>query len=196
MTANDTIRRRRLITGISLASIAVIGVGAAITTAAWTDNVWFNAEANTAGIELYGAVSDVEPALDVANWDDADTQPDAITVPIDSFDGLVPGETRAISIWLWNDSSVDLSVSLPALDLTGDPLFDGAVTAPSAPALVGVYTDAAGTTPYTTTTLAAGDTVNLFVVVETPDWTSPADDAMQNVDSDTVDIPFVGETAP
>ncbi|MET0843830.1 MAG: hypothetical protein ABWX76_07235 [Leifsonia flava] len=186
--------KRRLITAISLASIAVLGFGAAITTAAWTDNVWFSAEADTASIELYGAVGDTQPALDVANWEDADTEPDAITIPVDSFGELLPDETRAVSIWLWNDSTGDLSVSLPSLNLTGDPLFDGLETDPSTPASIGVFTDAAGTTPYTTTTMAAGSTLNLYVVVRTPDWTSPADDAMQDVTSDGVAIQFAGDT--
>lgn len=186
--------RRRLITAISLASVAVLGFGAAITTAAWTDNVWFTAEADTASIQLYGAVSDTQPALDIANWEDADTEPTAVTIPVASFAGLLPSETRAVSIWLWNDSTGDLSVSLPSLDLTGDPLFDPLVTTPSTPASIGVFTDAAATTPYTTTTIAAGDTLNLFVVVRTPNWVSPADDAMQGVASNGVALQFTGDT--
>lgn len=189
-------QKRRLTAGIALASVSVLGFGAALTTAAWTDNVWFAADANTTGIELYGAVSVAQPGLDVANWSDADTQPDAVTIPAPSFADLVPGETRAESIWLWNDSATDLAVSLPTLNLTGDPLFDGTVTAPSTPASIGVFTDAAATTPYTTTTLPAGDTVNLYVVVRTPDWVSPPDDAMENVASSGVAIQFNGDTAP
>lgn len=189
-------QKRRLTAGIALASVSVLGFGAALTTAAWTDNVWFAAEASTSGIELYGAVSVAQPALDVASWTDADTEPAAVTIPAPSFADLVPGETRAVSIWLWNDSAADLAVTLPALDVSGDPLFDATATTPSAPATIGVFTDAAATTPYTTSTLPAGDTVNLYVVVQTPDWVSPADDAMENVASSGVDIQFTGTTAP
>ncbi len=193
MSGSRNITRRR-ITVIALASVAVLGFGAAITTAAWTDNVWFSAEADTATVELYGAVADAQPALDVANWQDADTEATAVAIPATAFESLTPSETRTVSIWLWNDSTTDLSVSLPTLDLTGDPLFDPTETAPSSPASIGVFTDAAGTTPYTATTLAAGATLNLYVVVRTPAWTSPADDAMQNVTSAGVSIPFTGTT--
>ncbi|MEL4318398.1 hypothetical protein WJX64_05230 [Leifsonia sp. YIM 134122] len=186
--------KRRTIVAIALGSIAVLGFGAALTTAAWTDDVWFSAEADTASIDLYGAVADTQPALDVTNWEDADTEPDAITIPVDSFGDLMPGETRSVPIWLWNESTTDLSVSLPSLNLTGDPVFDGNVTDPSAPASIGVYTDAAGTTPYTTTTIPANGTVNLYVVVRTPEWVSPADDGMQGVASDGVAIQFGGTT--
>jgi hypothetical protein len=191
-----TPRTRRTTVGIALASVSVLGFGAALTTAAWTDDVWFAADASTSGIELYGAVGDTQPALVTTSWTDADTEPDAVTVPAPSFADLVPGETRAASIWLWNDSATDLTVALPSLNLTGDPLFDGNVTSPSAPASIGVFTDAAATTPYTSSTLPAGDTVNLFVVVRTPDWTSPADDAMEDVASAGVAIQFTGDTAP
>lgn len=191
-----TTPRRRLTAGIALASVTVLGFGAALTAANWSDDVWFTADASTTGIELYGAVGDAQPALVVASWTDADTEPDALTIPAPSFADLVPNETRAVSIWLWNDSAADLEVTLPSLNLTGDPLFDPTVTTPSAPASIGVFTDAAATTPYTASTVPAGSTVNLYVVVRTPDWTSPADDAMENVSSDGVAIQFTGTTAP
>lgn len=189
-------QKRRLATGIALASVTVLGFGAALTTAAWTDDVWFTATADTAAIELYGAVSIAQPALVPASWVDADTEPTAVTIPTPAFADLAPSETRAVSIWLWNDSSADLAVSLPSLDLTGDPLFDGNETAPSTPATIGVFSDPSATVPFTTTTLGAGDTVNLYVVVRTPAWTSPTDDAMEDVASTGVAIQFTGETAP
>ncbi|GAA1825033.1 hypothetical protein [Agromyces salentinus] len=189
-------RKRRLITGIALASVAVLGVGAAITTAAWTDDVWFSATANTSSIELYGALGDTAPALDPANWEEADDEGTAIVIPAASFADLVPEETRAVQIWLWNDSTVDLSVELATLTLTGNPLFDPSATAPSSPAAIGVFTDETGTTEYTTTVIPAGTTLGLWVVVQTPDWVSPDDDAMQDVDSPVVPLQFIGSTVP
>jgi len=189
-------RKRRLITGITLASVAVLGVGAAITTAAWTDNVWFSATANTSSIELYGAVGDTAPALDPANWEEADEEVAAVVIPAASFADLVPEETRAVQIWLWNDSTVDLSVELATLDLTGNPLFDPNETTPSSPAAIGVFADETGATPYATTVIPAGETLGLWVVVQTPDWVSPDDDAMQNVTSPAVPLQFIGSTVP
>ncbi|KQM80721.1 hypothetical protein [Agromyces sp. Leaf222] len=189
-------RKRRLITGISLAAVAVLGVGAAITTAAWTDNVWFSATANTSSIELLGAVGETEPAPGDAAWEEADEESTAVVIPAASFADLVPEETRAVQIWLWNDSTVDLSVELATLDLTGNPLFDPSLTTPSSPAAIGVFTDEAGTTAYTTTVIPAGDTLGLWVVVQTPDWVSPADDAMQDVTSPAVPLQFIGSTVP
>ncbi|ANJ25908.1 hypothetical protein [Agromyces aureus] len=187
-------RKRRLITGISLASIAVLGVGAAITTAAWTDNVWFSATADTSTIELYGAVADTVPAPGDAAWEEADDQAAAIVVPADSFAGLVPQETRAVQIWLWNGSTTALSVELSALTLTGNLLFDPDETDPSTPASIGVFTDETGTTPYATTVIPANGTLGLWVVVKTPNWVSPADDAMQDVASPAVPLQFIGST--
>ena len=51
---HETSDRRRKVTKFALAGVAVLGVGAALTSAAWSDNVWFGGSASAADFELEG----------------------------------------------------------------------------------------------------------------------------------------------
>ncbi len=46
--------RKRPTLRLVLAGIAVLGIGAAITTAAWTDDVFFSATATASSFDLQG----------------------------------------------------------------------------------------------------------------------------------------------
>ena len=56
---NDNAGRKRKITKFALAGVAVLGVGAALTSAAWTDNVLFGGTATSGSIDLVGRVAGV-----------------------------------------------------------------------------------------------------------------------------------------
>jgi hypothetical protein len=43
--------RRRKITKFALGGVAVLGVGAALTSAAWSDKVWFGGDADSAAFQ-------------------------------------------------------------------------------------------------------------------------------------------------
>src|SRR5690606_40575280 len=48
--------KRRPIIAFALAALAVGGIGAAATSAAWTDNVFFSAQAESATFNLQGSI--------------------------------------------------------------------------------------------------------------------------------------------
>jgi predicted ribosomally synthesized peptide with SipW-like signal peptide len=120
--------RKLVITKFVLAGVAVVGVGAAVTSAAWTDDVWFTADATAASIDLVGSV-DYDPVADLADpdaatWEDADTEGTAIEIPVDVFEGLVPGDSRETTVYLRNNGTVPLEVSAATITYSG-ALFDG-----------------------------------------------------------------------
>lgn len=151
---NSTTERRRkspVIIKLALAGVAVLGVGAALTSAAWTDNALFSASADSATVELQGRLADAE------TWVDADTDALAVQVGADELSDLVPGEERRFEIELRNSGSIPLMVGAPTIAATGD-----------------VFT---GTGPATVSTSWAGDEVaaagtqKVTVTVKTPaDW--------------------------
>jgi hypothetical protein len=59
--------RRRKITKFALAGVAVLGVGAALTSAAWSDNVWFGGNTAAADFELSGSLHGDPLGVWVAN---------------------------------------------------------------------------------------------------------------------------------
>lgn len=92
--------KRRAFVAFGLAALAVGGIGAALTSAAWTDNAFFTAPATAATFDLQGS-------LDGTTWKDS-ADPDAIelVVPSDALADLLPGQTRTIDLWVRNESSV------------------------------------------------------------------------------------------
>jgi len=111
MTTTTKKDRRGAILRASIAAVAVLGIGGAITTAAWTDQVTFAGNVKTATFDLRGNVGD--------GWQQG---------PIDLgklFDNLKPG-TYTKSIGLKNFSSIDLH--LEATTLNVDPALKGAIT--------------------------------------------------------------------
>ena len=91
--------KRRAIVAGALALLAVGGIGAALTSAAWTDNVFYSAAAQAATFNLQGS-------LDGEDWVEGDTTGTAIVVPASTFANLVPGQTRTVTLHVKNASSV------------------------------------------------------------------------------------------
>lgn len=97
-------RRRRPVAAAILATLALGGIGAAITSAAWTDNVFFAAPAQAAEFNLQGS-------LDGATWVESDN-PEAIELNIDSgaLANLLPNQTRTITLYVKNTGTVNASL--------------------------------------------------------------------------------------
>jgi predicted ribosomally synthesized peptide with SipW-like signal peptide len=165
----DVARRRRIANAvkIALAGGALLGMGAAATSAAWTDQANFSATAASATVGLQGS-------LNGTTWFDANTASTstgvaadlAISVPAATFTGLVPNPnntsqvTRSVTLYLRSTGSAPTAVST-ACTPSGD-LFTGA-----APLIVTF--DAAATTATSCTrtfTFAAGDTAAQSTVLK------------------------------
>lgn len=167
----DQRRKRPVVIKLALAAVAVLGVGAAFTSAAWTDNAWFTANASSATVALQGRV------VGDTTWQDADTEGAAVTIDAAELDGLLPGETRSVQVELQNTGSVPLSVGAPAITAE-DGVFAG-----TAPATV--------TTDWNAGVIAPGaSSAAVTVTVVTPEeW--PADYQGQ---TGTVTLVFQGTT--
>lgn len=155
----DVRRARRV--KIGLAALAVLGVGAALTSAAWNDSVFFDADVTTGNFNLQGALPDDQTAPvappDGAAWLESD---DAAAIEL-HFDQIqfAADDTVTVTGYVRND---------PASTWTAD-LTSITVDETSLPA--GVTATAAFTDPSATPTdLAPGD-VATFELTVTADAT-------------------------
>ena len=134
-----------------------MGIGAAATSAAWTDDAWFSATASGATIELEGSL-DSTPL----SWNVADDSATALVIPAATFAELVPGETRDYIIHVRNNGSADISVAAPVWTPSTT---DAALFAAPAPVTVTLSQTAAFT-------LEPGDVGDITVTVAAPSWTN------------------------
>ena len=157
-TTTDRDRKRRGVVFLKfgLAGAALLGIAAAATSAAWSDDAWFSASATGATIELQGAL-DSAPT----SWDAADTKTASLAIPESTFEDLVPGEVRTYDVHLHNAGSTPLSVApVWQADPTNEALFQGVNP-------VGVALSEASAF-----TLGAGADKVVTVTVTAPDWTN------------------------
>ncbi len=115
-------KKRAAFLKLGLAGVAVLGIGAAATTAAWTNDAWFSGSASAATVQLQGS-------LNGTTWTDADTNDSGVRIDIDpaALADLVPGQTRNITLHVRNTSSVDLTISSDVVATGG--VFTGALPA-------------------------------------------------------------------
>lgn len=116
-----------------LAGVAVLGVGAAITTAAWTDNVFFEADASAAGsVDLQGCIGATVTLPDCSGadnvgWDDSEVgTPGSIVLSYAGFDPFLQGDTQGFQIAVQNSGT-------GTVELTADPFLIETDTTNSAP---------------------------------------------------------------
>ncbi|MFB8386033.1 hypothetical protein ACFC3F_02715 [Microbacterium sp. NPDC055910] len=104
--------KRRPIVAFALATLAVGGVGAALTSAAWTDNVFAAAPADAATFDL-------QASLDGVTWQQSDKK-DAVelVVPATTFAKLLPGQTRTVTLHVKNFGNVSAAV-VPSVEWAG-----------------------------------------------------------------------------
>lgn len=100
--------RRRTTTKFALAGIAVLGVGAAFTSAAWTDDVFFGGTAEAGEVELQGSTDNVN----FVDGDDANS----IDLFIDDF-VIGPNSSETHRVWVMNDG--DLAIRLATVEANG-----------------------------------------------------------------------------
>lgn len=150
---NATASRRRKVIKFALAGVAVLGVGAAVTSAAWSDDVFFYGSTNTAEFELEG--------YDIATntWLPADGAGSAITIPATELDNVSPDTADSVRLYVRNAGSVDIKLNtVPQLIGTGD-LF--ALPKPAALAWGGSYSDVL---------LSPGEQASFTVIVTGNSW--------------------------
>jgi len=118
MIITEVPNKRRKVTKFALAGVAVLGVGAAATSAAWSDNVFFGAEAAAADFELQG--------WDPANgWVDADNGAARIILPADILNEVGPGISDSYTLTVRNDGDLPIYLNdIPVATTTG-ALFRG-----------------------------------------------------------------------
>ncbi|MDM7830492.1 hypothetical protein [Cellulomonas edaphi] len=107
--ATDTDRKKRkrgAIIKLSLAGAALLGIGAAATSAYWTNDAWFSATATGATIDLQGENFAATPA-----FVSADDSASSIVIPAAQLQNLVQGEKRTFTLKIKNVSSVPLDIA-------------------------------------------------------------------------------------
>ena len=137
--------RRRKITKFALAGVAVLGLGAAFTSAAWSDDVFFGGDTAAADFELSGSISG-DPA---GAWVTDSSSTAAIPLPSDAFDEIGPGVADTYDVYVRNDGDIPIYLNEDAVVTVGGAM-SGAVT-----------TEAT----YNRTTLQAGQIARVRVVV-------------------------------
>ncbi len=155
---NDNASRNRKVAKFGLAGIAIIGVGAGLTSAAWTDDVWFTADAASGTIELQGRVLAVEtdPSYTPGSFQDADTEGLSIVIPADAFGGLTPNDDLSVTLELYNDGDGILALQPAVVEVVGD-LFDDP----------GVTWDISA---YSAPSIAPAASATVTFSIQTPDW--------------------------
>lgn len=115
----NTTRSRKpgMILKFGVASLAILGLGGAMTAAAWQDTITYSADAKAHTFDLRANYSGSP------GWIGGGQGQTQVPLPASAFDGLKSGETREFSVALRNFSTIPASVVL-SLDSTG-PLFDG-----------------------------------------------------------------------
>lgn len=127
--------KRRKVAAFLLAAVAIGGIGAGLTSAAWTDNTFFSASAAAATFNLQGSLDDTA-------WKESDDK-NAIElqIPDTSFAKLVPGESRTVEVFVRTNSNV-------AATLTATPTWAASTFADNPTVEVtGTSTPLAGDTP-------------------------------------------------
>ncbi|GEL99527.1 hypothetical protein [Cellulomonas terrae] len=103
-------RRKGVAVRFGLAGLALLGIGAAATSANWTNDAWFNASSSSASVLLDGSAASA-----TGPWSAADTDATGITFAGTTFSLLVPGQTRTATYWVKNSSSTCLNVPAPTI---------------------------------------------------------------------------------
>lgn len=176
-------RRRRGVVFLKfgLAGAALLGIAAAATSAAWTDNAWFSASAKTATVQLQGALG-TAPAD--ADWQNADNTSGYPAVPVTStkFGALLPGDDLTFQLNVRNTGSTNLDLAAPSVSLptSGDQIFSTDPTNTTA-AVVTV-------SGLSATSLAPSGTAHVTLEVKVPDNWDPSNQGK----SETFQVLFNG----
>lgn len=142
-TAEDRKRRNGAVLKFGLAGLALLGIGAAATSAAWSDDAFFSADANAAKVELTASI-------DGSHFSHT-TSGAPIVIPV----GLLnEGATVDRTLTVKNEGTVKV-------DLSDAVATDGAVFDAPSPATLSVGALSA-------TTLEPGDSATISFLLKTP----------------------------
>jgi hypothetical protein len=110
--------RKRSTLKMVLAGVAVLGVGAAITTAVWTDDVFFSATATASSFDLQGSAAAAGP------WSDVGVPGDEAVIAITAagLDALSPSTTVDVPFYLCNIGTTAGTVTAITTPAIADPL--------------------------------------------------------------------------
>jgi len=104
-TAPQRNGKRRPLIAFSLAALAIGGIGAAATSAAWTDNTLFSASAAAATFDLQGSV-------DGTTWAQSSAAGSVeLVVPASTFANLLPGQSRQVTLHVKNVGTVGAALT-------------------------------------------------------------------------------------
>jgi hypothetical protein len=138
--------KRRPVIAIVLATLAIGGIGAAATSAAWTDNVFFSASAQAATFNLQGSLNGT------TNWVESDDQSNiALTIPSSTFANMLPGQTRTVTVYVKNTGTTNASLVVTPTWASGSTFVDAPQV--TAVATSSTLTAASGATPQTAVTI-------------------------------------------
>ncbi|WP_454042766.1 hypothetical protein [Cellulosimicrobium sp. Marseille-Q8652] len=127
----DATRARKV--KIGLAGLAVLGLGAALTSAQWTDQVFFQADVSTGTFNIQGGVPADQGAPTVpTTWVESDTwdgtEAGVATIELDLGSAQVaPDETTTLTGYVRNDPSSTWTADVSAITVT--PFLPTGVTA-------------------------------------------------------------------
>jgi len=102
---DDAPRRRRnkgAIIKLTLGGLALVGIGAAATSAAWTDSAFFSSATTSASVDLKGSATGGANA----NYTAADTA--LAAVDLGAISNLTPDSTITKTVYLWNAGTAPL----------------------------------------------------------------------------------------
>jgi hypothetical protein len=169
---HETSDRRRKVTKFALAGVAVLGVGAALTSAAWSDNVWFGGSTDAADFELQGWTGSA--------WANADTEAEGIVLPATAFNEIAPGIGDSYEFRVRNGGDIPIYLNdLPIVTVAGG-LSDAATNA------TGNVEVTMG--DYTATTLAPGAQARITI-------TLTGNDNFDEETTGSVAVQVVGESS-
>ncbi len=182
-TEFETSGRRRKITKFALAGVAVLGVGAALTSAAWSDSVFFATPSKAATFELEG----YNPST--LGWEAADTNLPgvAILLPADAIDAIGPNIADSYTVRVRNAGNINITLAPPTSTQTG------LLFATPDPALVtfGSYSEfIGGFAQFPNGVLVPGEEATVEVFVTGGNWTG----TQKQGESGTVMVQIQGQS--
>ncbi|HQZ00805.1 MAG TPA: hypothetical protein PLQ63_12475 [Propionicimonas sp.] len=159
--------RRSSIARTALALLALLGIGLGVTTAVWSDNVWFTTSVSTKTFNLQGSLSGADDT-----WKDSATEAGVdLVIPNTIWAGLEPGKTVSTKIWVKNAGTAAAVMELPKITLAN--------------AAAGLtITNATTGLTVTTTGLANGDVLAASAVKEITVSIKAGDDLVQGGSGD------------
>ena len=102
-----------------LTAIALIGIGAAVTAAAWVDDVSFGANAQAASFDIQARTSALGDWQDVGLPGDPDSALPGNEIVLDGIEDAHPGTSYAVPVYLCNNGTIDGKIASAEISVDG-----------------------------------------------------------------------------